>query len=291
MYRVFIVVVLFVVSCKNQEKSIKLTDYASMTLLEKSNSNTKPKPGDFCLIEYVTEYNDSTYDYSTDVNPDGVTMEFNENEAKNNGRNQFLLALKEMNEGDSVKIKMNLPNDFLEQSKLKNMPTREYLISNLKLKKIMSQNEAAAFNAAFSAKAMLDYQQYKKNDSIVGNMVYNLLPNLNKGDNSDFKSLPSGVFYKIISNGNNVKASGKDGVRFHACAYTLGGKKLGSTFEKAAPEAININSGKLLPVFKDGLKLVGEGGNAIVFLPIENSLKNKDNQYIYYLEIVNVRKH
>lgn len=290
MNKIFFILLVFIISCKNQEKSIKLTDYASMIMVEKSKSNEKPKNGDYCLIEYVTEINDSTYDYSSDVNPLGVTMLFNDMEAANKGNNQFLLALKEMNAGDSVKIRMELSKEFVELNRKKKFPIREYIVTNLRFKKIMNQAEADAFNAAFSANAMKEYQQLIQKDSIVYNMILSYLPKLINGDKSDFSTLSSGAIYKIINPGNGTKPTGKDNVKFHISAVSLGGQKLGSSYKKAGPESINLNSGRLIPIIKDGLSQIGEGGSIIIYAPSPNAIKEREKEILYFIEIVAIRK-
>jgi len=290
MNKIFFILLVIVISCKNQEKNIKLTDYASMTMIEKSKSNDKPKNGDYCLLEYITEINDSTYDYSSDVNPLGVTMLYNDMEAANKGNNQLLLALKEMNVGDSVKIRMELSKEFVELNRKKNFPIRDYIVTNLRFKKIMNQAEADAFNAAFSSNAMVEYQNLLRQDSMVYNMALTYLPKLNKSDNSDFKTLPSGVLYKIVNPGNSIKPSGKDNVRFHISAISLGGQKLGSSYKKAGPESINMNSGRLVPAIREGLSLLGEGGSIIIYSPSPNAMKERDKEFLYFIEIVTVRK-
>lgn len=297
MFRVLLISAVLFAACKNQEKSIKITDYASITLLQQSKSNIKPQNGQYCLVDYITEFNDTTYEYSEDISPEGLTYVFNADEAKNKGYNQFSLAFSHMEVGDSAAVRMEVPKDFLEKAAAKGMPMRDYVVTYMRLKKIMTQLEADAFNAGVSAKAMLDYHQAMKKDSMVGQMVFRSLPSLSKKDFSGFTALPSGVQYKVLNQGKGKKPEVGSGMRFDLCVYTTQGKKIASSYARASPESFRLSKGKLLAALYEVMPNVSEGSSVLIFSPPSMAYGDKGNadlppnsDVIVYVDLLKVRK-
>ncbi len=118
------------------------------------------------MVDYITEYDDSAYEYSEGLYPEGLTFVYNADEIKNNGYNQFSLAFSQMEEGDSAALRLQLPADFIKKSEENNMPTRHQIITYMRLKKFMSEVEADVFNARISARAMLDLQKWPQGCTI-----------------------------------------------------------------------------------------------------------------------------
>jgi FKBP-type peptidyl-prolyl cis-trans isomerase FklB len=297
MYKVLLISLVFVIACKNQEKSIKINEHTSITFLEKSKSGKKPQIGQVCLVDYITEFNDSTYEYSEDINPEGLTYVFDAEQIKSDSRNQFCLAFTQMEEGDSAAVRLQLPEDFVKKSEEKGMPTRDHVITYMRLKKLMTQLEADAFNAAISARAMLDYHQAIRTDSMVGILVNGYLPNFAKKDFTGFTKMPSGVQYKILSKGNGNKPQSGNNMRFDLCVYTTLGKRLASSYARASPESFRLKKHNMLPALYEVFPNIEQGGSAIIFAPSNMAYGDKGNaelppnsDIVLYVELLKVRK-
>ncbi len=132
----------------------------------KSKSAKNLQNGLVCLVEYITEYDDSAYEYSEGLYPEGLTFVYNADEMKNNDYNQFSLAFSQIEEGDSAALRLQLPADFIKKSEENNMPTRDHIITYMRLKRFMSEVGADVFNARISARAMLDLQKWPQGCTI-----------------------------------------------------------------------------------------------------------------------------
>lgn len=291
---VFAVVLLF--SCKNQEKSIKLTDNATLTTLEKSNSHIKPVNGDQCLVKYLIEHNDSTYEYSDDLNPDGVIYEYNENDVKNNVLNVFSLAFSSMEVGDSAQVKLKVPDNYIQQAKQKGMPMRDYILTNIRFLKIFSKEDGNKFNIENSNRLMDNYRKMMHQDTIVDKLLSNYIVDTNL--NSDMKVLSDGVKYKILETGNSKKPKLGDNLKYFLTVFDKNGKKISSTFVRADYEKQKLRIGSIFPSLLEVVPNIGVGGKAIIFSPAkfaygDNNLRDPSlNTDVYmYFELVDFRKY
>lgn len=77
----------------------------------------------------------------------------------------------------------------------------------------------------------------------------------------------SGLCYKIIEDGNDVKAGPADTVW---CYYT-GTLIDGTEFDKSDPEGepVKFTLDRVIPAWTEGMQLVGEGGKIILYVPAE----------------------
>ena len=78
---------------------------------------------------------------------------------------------------------------------------------------------------------------------------------------------PSGLQYKIIAEGNDVKPGPVDTVWVNYKGTLLDGTVFDQTAEGAEPARMNLN--RVIPGWTEGLQLVGEGGEIELFIPSE----------------------
>ena len=88
-----------------------------------------------------------------------------------------------------------------------------------------------------------------------------------KFNESGVEKSESGLLYKIIEEGNEVRAEGKDTVWVNYTGTLIDGTEFDSNAESGEPVRMFID--RVVPGFGEGLKLVGEGGKIDLFIPAE----------------------
>ncbi|MDE6081580.1 MAG: FKBP-type peptidyl-prolyl cis-trans isomerase [Muribaculaceae bacterium] len=82
-------------------------------------------------------------------------------------------------------------------------------------------------------------------------------------EDSAVKTTPSGLAYKIENEGDATRATNDDIV---SVIYT--GKHLnGEVFDSSRGEAVDFDLNHVVPGFTEGLKLIGKGGKATLYIP------------------------
>ena len=85
------------------------------------------------------------------------------------------------------------------------------------------------------------------------------------GKKDGVQTTESGLQYKILEPGNDVKAGPKDTVYVHYKGTTLDGNVFDENMD--APEALALPLSNVIPGWTEGLQLIGEGGKAILYIP------------------------
>ena len=88
----------------------------------------------------------------------------------------------------------------------------------------------------------------------------------------------SGLQYKIIATGNDVKAGPRDTVLVNYSGKTIDGEVFDETPEGADPVRMTLN--RVIPGWTEGLQLVGEGGQIELYIPAELAYGENGNQAI-----------
>ncbi len=81
------------------------------------------------------------------------------------------------------------------------------------------------------------------------------------------KTTPSGLQYKIIKEGTGKRPTDKDTVKVHYTGKLIDGKVFDSSVERGQP--VEFPLGGVIKGWTEGLKLVKEGGNIILYIPPE----------------------
>ena len=84
---------------------------------------------------------------------------------------------------------------------------------------------------------------------------------------ADVEKSESGLLYKIIEEGNEVRAEGKDTVWVNYTGTLIDGTQFDSNAESGEPVRMFID--RVVPGFGEGLQLVGEGGKIDLFIPAD----------------------
>jgi len=79
--------------------------------------------------------------------------------------------------------------------------------------------------------------------------------------------LPSGLQYKIIREGNEVRASATDTVEVHYVGTLINGTEFDSSYSRN--EMAKFPLDRVIPAWTEGMQLVGEGGKIILYVPSE----------------------
>ena len=88
----------------------------------------------------------------------------------------------------------------------------------------------------------------------------------------------SGLQYKIIEAGNDVKPGPKDTVSVKYCGKLLDGTVFDETPEDAEPVTLTLN--RVISGWTEGLQLIGEGGEIELYIPSELGYGEQGNSAI-----------
>jgi len=77
--------------------------------------------------------------------------------------------------------------------------------------------------------------------------------------------LPSGLQYKIIREGNEIRAKATDTVEVHYLGTLIDGTEFDSSYSRN--EMAKFPLDRVIPAWTEGMQLVGEGGKIILYVP------------------------
>jgi FKBP-type peptidyl-prolyl cis-trans isomerase FkpA len=81
----------------------------------------------------------------------------------------------------------------------------------------------------------------------------------------DVESSPSGLFYKVVEAGSDLKPSMEDTVLVHYKGTLIDGTKFDSSYDRGEPASFPLNG--VVKGFGEGLTKVGVGGKIILYIP------------------------
>ena len=79
--------------------------------------------------------------------------------------------------------------------------------------------------------------------------------------------LPSGLQYKIIREGNEIRATATDTVEVHYQGTLIDGTEFDSSYTRN--EMAKFPLDRVIPAWTEGMQLIGEGGKIILYVPSE----------------------
>ena len=79
--------------------------------------------------------------------------------------------------------------------------------------------------------------------------------------------LPSGLQYKVITEGSGKKPSATDTVRCHYCGTFIDGTKFDSSYDRNEPTEFGLNM--VIPGWTEGLQLMSEGSKWELYIPYQ----------------------
>lgn len=77
--------------------------------------------------------------------------------------------------------------------------------------------------------------------------------------------LPSGLQYKIIREGNEIRAKATDTVEVHYVGTLIDGTEFDSSYSRN--EMVKFPLDRVIPAWAEGMQLIGEGGKIILYVP------------------------
>lgn len=77
--------------------------------------------------------------------------------------------------------------------------------------------------------------------------------------------LPSGLQYKIVMEGNELRAKVNDTVEVNYVGTLIDGTEFDSSYKRNEPAKFPLN--RVIPAWTEGMQLVGEGGKIILYVP------------------------
>ena len=116
-----------------------------------------------------------------------------------------------------------------------------------------------------------------------------------KFDEAGVQKSESGLLYKIVEEGNEVRAAEKDTVWVNYTGTLIDGTEFDSNAKSGEPVRMFID--RVVPGFGEGLQLVGEGGKIDLFIPAElgygergQNLIEPNSTLIFNVEITKIGK-
>ena len=77
--------------------------------------------------------------------------------------------------------------------------------------------------------------------------------------------LPSGLQYKVVLPGNDLRATTSDTVEVNYVGTLLDGTEFDSSYKRNEPAKFPLD--RVIPAWTEGMQLVGEGGKIILYVP------------------------
>ncbi len=99
-------------------------------------------------------------------------------------------------------------------------------------------------------------QAYEDHNAILSFAIDNAL---------DLEKTESGLFYKIINEGDSTKLDWGEKIRAHYRGYHIDGKLFDSSCKRK--QAIEFYIGNMIPGWNEGLQLIGVGGKILLAVP------------------------
>ncbi len=109
------------------------------------------------------------------------------------------------------------------------------------------------------------------------------------------KTTPSGLEYKIVTEGKGKKPKATDTVLVHYRGTLLDGTEFDSSYKRNEPIEFPLNA--VIPGWTEGLQLMKEGGKAILYIPSNLAYGKRgaggvigpDETLIFEVELLKVR--
>ncbi len=114
-------------------------------------------------------------------------------------------------------------------------------------------------------------------------------------DNRGIAKTEKGLYYEIIEEGTDVRPTAADNVVVHYHGTYINGEVFDSSRDRGTPASFHMSG--VIQGFKEGLKLIGEGGKAKLYIPPDlgygNQSKGKipaGSTLIFDIELIEIKK-
>ena len=108
-------------------------------------------------------------------------------------------------------------------------------------------------------------------------------------------TLPSGLQYKVLSEGNGKKPKATDKVKCHYEGFLVDGTVFDSSIRRGEPAVFPLN--QVIAGWTEGLQLIGEGGKIELYIPAELGYGSRamgeigpNSTLIFDIELIKVYK-
>lgn len=188
---------------------------------------------------------------------------------------------------DSMQLKLR-PEVFKDQTELKHVIVLVDLMSEEEVK--AAEAEAEAKQAEMIAKAQAMQGMLPEVEAKVKGLIAD-----HKGGKlaSRIAKTPSGVEYVVLEQGSGAKLNTGDQCEVHYYGSLKSGKMFDNSFSRGMPLPVDVNGGRMIKGFDEGIAALKRGDKAIMFIPSdlgygaagagENIPPNSD--LVFYVEI------
>lgn len=226
----------------------------------KSGSGRTPKEGDWMKINFEVKMMDGTMLYSTWENGNPMDVEV----GKQFDTQAVTEALTMMKEGSVADLIVPSELAFGKEGRQPMIPPFSTILYKIEVIDLMTKEQYEA------EKERMRAEQLKKNDQ---NKVESARFMADNAKKEGVVTLPSGLQYKVIEQGNGPKPGVMDKVKVNYHGTVIDGRVFDSTRDRGEPAEFRVNG--VIEGWQEALQLMPVGSKWILYIPPE--LAYKDN--------------
>ncbi|MEA1875133.1 MAG: FKBP-type peptidyl-prolyl cis-trans isomerase [Bacteroidota bacterium] len=256
-YLIYLLSLLFIVSCKNQNTdndNFKTADSGLQYQLHESfPNNKKPVTNDVVILDLIYETTDGVLLFDSH-NSDRTYMQTIKGATHPGGSLEDGLNM--MNIGDSASFKINAQDFYrfsLRQEKLpKNVSLKDDIVVHVRMINILKKE---------------DYSSHlDKNYHYSETKEMELLENYLNITNVTVTPTESGLYYVPIQAGSDETAKPGDKISVHYTGSLISGKVFDSSIGKS-PFQFTLGAGQVIPGWEEGIAMMKKGEKAKLIIP------------------------
>ncbi len=226
------------------------------------NNADKPEIGDFLTLDLVYRNSKDSILFNSKDMAGGFRIPLQEPGYSGD----FFYAVSKMHLNDSIAFVMSADSFFLTTVGTPNLPEfvkpGDFLYFETRLAKI--QKKADFEN---EQQGLMEKQQEIKDE-----MKQKELDELNeyiKNNNIGLKATESGLYFIEINKGKGKSVENGSKVKVHYTGVFLDGQKFDSSYDRDQAIEFEIGNESIIPGWNEGIKMMNEGGKAVIIVPSE----------------------
>ncbi|MDQ3536853.1 MAG: FKBP-type peptidyl-prolyl cis-trans isomerase [Bacteroidota bacterium] len=264
-------VALMMQACNNQNKEFETTNSGLEYKFVRKGEGTKPAKGQVMTLNMTIKDPKDSLIWNSDDAGQAVPIQYMDSIPEGAGLIEEGFTM--LSKGDSAIFKVPAKN-FYEKTSRSAVPpymdSSAVLTFNIGVVDVLSEDD-------YSAQMMREYEEKQAASlSVDSEKIESYL----KENNINAQKTESGLRYTIVKEGKGTKPKPGDAVEVHYVGQTLAGDVFDTSRESVAKEnnlhdprnpyqplAFRYGQGEMIPGFDEGVSLIGEGGQARLYLP------------------------
>ena len=258
----FIIGILVAVACTTSDFPGYEKDSDGLYYKGYSVDDNAPKPaqGDFLTLDMVYRNSKDSILFNSKDMEGGFRIPVQEPGYPGD----FFYAISKLHINDSVSFVISADSFFLRTVGMPELPEfvnpGEFLYFEAKLVKIQTKVE-------FEKEQQLLVEEHLEQMNELKQKELKEINEYIKNNNIGLKPTESGLYYIEITKGNGKPVEDGSVVRVHYTGVLLNGEKFDSSYDRNEAIEFEIGSRKIIPGWNEGIKLMREGGKAVIIVP------------------------